>query len=526
MPSNSNFKYSHSHHREWLYFSLALLIVFVISFFIRIWHVGYAEPWSDEIHSILYSRNTVLHLIDLKRTSDLHPPLYFLSLKAWFTVFGETRESARFFSVVTGTFCVPLVFAIGRDMFGARVGLMAAIFFSTAPLAVHYAREIRMYSLFTFLFLISLLAFLHFIREAKRQVLHKASAAAYGGCFSVFLALTFYTHYTSILLYILFSLFSFTYLLGKKFKVFTSIIIVLFFAVLLALPQTFHLFRNSIGHPFKAWMPPTTLETFYSISLGAYPYYFLIKLFVFISLVAGLVAIWIKNRESATLLFLFTAGGMLIAAAIGVFEPIYLVRTIQVFTVLSSIILAYLAKSLPRGVQVFFIVSIIAANLNTVVEREYLPKRQQLFIEAANELTYIIEPSIDQVFFKSYLQPQAELHRSNLFSNARSIELVESDEKMHSVEEAVDRCLILNTNHISASKCRAVLLIVEQDALFEKESSMKWNNLVDNLEYRFPNHVDRTLSAFRIAIFSNDSSFLQQAAQTLDSKVDKGRQLN
>jgi uncharacterized membrane protein len=175
---------------------------------VRLWGLGDPAPWMDELHSLLYARNPVAHLIDINRTTDIHPPLYFLALKGWTALFGDSREAALLLSVVLDGVSLLLLFAIAWELFTTRVALIAIVFFATFPTAVHYAREIRMYPLFTALFLASFLCFTHLYlrgRNTQHPPVVKGQALWALG-FAISLALTFYTHYTSALLYVLYSL--------------------------------------------------------------------------------------------------------------------------------------------------------------------------------------------------------------------------------------------------------------------------------------------------------------------------------
>ena len=54
-------------------------------------------------------------------------------------------------SAVLGVLTVPLVYALGRTIGGARLAAVAALFFAIAPFQIRYAQEARMYALLTFL---------------------------------------------------------------------------------------------------------------------------------------------------------------------------------------------------------------------------------------------------------------------------------------------------------------------------------------------------------------------------------------
>ncbi len=509
-----------------------LFLIVVVAWSLRLWNVDFAAPWQDEVHSIVYSRTPAADLLNIGRVSDIHPPLYFLSLKTWFSFFEETRLSARMFSVFFGTLCVPMVFLIARRLYGVKVALLAAAFFATAPLAIHYAREVRMYPFYTFLFLVSFYGFLRFVDSIRSDSASWTPVLLSGSVFAIFLSMTFYTHYTSVLLFICYSLVSLYFLAVREFKVFAFLVGALFVATLLTIPQVYHLLNSSLSDPRKDWMQPTTLSLFYGTTMGAYPFHFIVKPVIFLSLAAGWIAIWFNSKLKAIILGVFTAGGTIIAAVIGVVEPIYLIRTIQVFTVFSSIVLAFFATRIhQRPLAACFILFVLGVNLSTSLSRSYLPEKEYLFAEKVIPLASYIDPQKDIVIYKKYYGTQVELTRSGLFRGGEFIELVASPEERQGVTTAVQNCLEastgrrveigMNTVTVPAA-CRSALLVVEEEARFEKEASKQWNEVVNDLLEAYPNYVDGVVEGVRVSVFSTDTEHLRSVAEALQNAEDYG----
>jgi hypothetical protein len=127
---------------------------------------------ADDVWSLRTASLTLPGLLSAVR-ADVHPPLYFLLLQAWSSVFGPNELSGRLlpgFFHVAATF---VVFALGRRLASAQetpapdsradalvrgrppgrhvqpeaIGLLCAAIYAFAPLAVLSAELIRMYSL-------------------------------------------------------------------------------------------------------------------------------------------------------------------------------------------------------------------------------------------------------------------------------------------------------------------------------------------------------------------------------------------
>lgn len=140
----------------------------LFAFALRMFHAADALMWGDEGFSI-YSANRDLVTITLDTTTiDPHPPLYAYLLHFYFPLAGYSEFALRFFSIFFGTATIALVFALGKRMFDARVGLLAAIFAAVAPFAVQYSQEIRMYALGMFLTALGLYLFARLWHLARR----------------------------------------------------------------------------------------------------------------------------------------------------------------------------------------------------------------------------------------------------------------------------------------------------------------------------------------------------------------------
>jgi mannosyltransferase len=110
--------------------------------------------WYDEGSSIFLSRQS-LGVITAGAAHDIHPPLYYYLLHAGIALGGQSEYAVRFLSVASGVLTVALLYALGRRLFGPRVGAIAALLGAASPLAVYYSQEARMYAQVTMFGLLS-----------------------------------------------------------------------------------------------------------------------------------------------------------------------------------------------------------------------------------------------------------------------------------------------------------------------------------------------------------------------------------
>ena len=93
-------------------------------------------------------------------SADIHPLGYYTILWAWMKVFGQSLPAARLFSVFISLASLFLIYQISRNLFNEKTAGMAAVLFSILPFQVHFAQEIRMYSLLSFWLLLATFSFL------------------------------------------------------------------------------------------------------------------------------------------------------------------------------------------------------------------------------------------------------------------------------------------------------------------------------------------------------------------------------
>lgn len=148
--------------------------------------------WFDEGYSIMVAERPVSELVDLTKV-DAHPPLYYLYLKAWGTVFGWSEFSLRMSSALPGALTVGLMIAILRRLFTAKTALASAPFLVLAPFLMRYNYEIRMYALVCFIGILATWLLLK-ARDSKSNIWWLGYAAI--------IAIGMYTLYMSVVIWL------------------------------------------------------------------------------------------------------------------------------------------------------------------------------------------------------------------------------------------------------------------------------------------------------------------------------------
>jgi uncharacterized membrane protein len=134
--------------------SLMLALVLLLAVFLRLIALGSRTLWYDEAFAVLFSEKGLSAMLYGTLTSsggsaaDVHPLLYYTSLGAWMSAFGENPAAVRLFSVLCGVATIAVLYVLVRDLFGERTGILAALITALAPFDVQYSQEARMYALF------------------------------------------------------------------------------------------------------------------------------------------------------------------------------------------------------------------------------------------------------------------------------------------------------------------------------------------------------------------------------------------
>jgi 4-amino-4-deoxy-L-arabinose transferase-like glycosyltransferase len=146
-----------------------VLLVF-LAFVLRIAHLGDQSFWYDEGQSHYFAHQDSLGaMLDVISDSD-HPPLYFILLYLWMSIAGRSEFALRFTALFWSVLLVPLIYLLGRRALGTGEGRVAALLMAISPFHVWYAQEARMYTLATFLGLLSSYLLLLALQKGRRSL--------------------------------------------------------------------------------------------------------------------------------------------------------------------------------------------------------------------------------------------------------------------------------------------------------------------------------------------------------------------
>ncbi|HVY67742.1 MAG TPA: glycosyltransferase family 39 protein, partial [Patescibacteria group bacterium] len=188
---------------------LPLIGIMVFGALLRFYHNLDISLWHDEAFSALlirYPWSEMMYRIGL----DVHPPMYYIFLRFWHYIFGDSMLSLRGFSVFFSVGSILAGYAFVKEAFkNEKASLWAAALIALSPFQLQYVTEARMYTMGAFFALLAAY-FLVKAFNAQRELagdekLHIPNLPAASGArrrmiwhfigFAACMAIMIYTHY-------------------------------------------------------------------------------------------------------------------------------------------------------------------------------------------------------------------------------------------------------------------------------------------------------------------------------------------
>lgn len=147
--------------------AVSVILFTLIGGVFRFWNLAARDFWFDEACTYIYVKN----LFDWQGGRSLlvestNLPYYIL-LKGWVSLFGNSESCYRSLSAVAATLTVPLLAFIALRLGGFRAFVVAALITAFHPLHIYYASEARAYALWVMFLTLALLLLVEAVRRAS-----------------------------------------------------------------------------------------------------------------------------------------------------------------------------------------------------------------------------------------------------------------------------------------------------------------------------------------------------------------------
>lgn len=163
-------------------------VLLALAVALRLWLIADKNLWLDESISWQFATGSVADLIH-GTAADIHPPLYYLLLKVWIVIAGDSLIGLRSLSVVFG---VAAVYLLSRllETVPRLVAYAAILWFVVAPHAVLFSQEARMYAAVTACILGACVAYRRWVDSGFTN---GVALTWYAACVTVSLYLHYFT---------------------------------------------------------------------------------------------------------------------------------------------------------------------------------------------------------------------------------------------------------------------------------------------------------------------------------------------
>lgn len=378
----------------WLFLSSLLLLAFAL----RVYHLDYQSLWRDEVDAIRFSSWSLIDLVQGLVQRGHNGPLYFLVLRGWRALTGNSEFALRYFSVLGGILNIPLTYQVGRCLGTTKFTAgLAVILMATSPYLIWYSQEAKMYTWLVTLILMAIYAHQTALKMKPGHIL-------WWGIFITFTSLSFYTHILApLMLTVYITWAGLQWSLVKKHQTYWLVslgVLTLPYLPLVLWQSSLFFEGTNSGHPFYT-LPEmgSLLINFYSGGIFRTPYsLFLITGTGFLAIIGfgfyltGLVTP--KQRKLAlflaTWLILPIVLVYLISLRVAVFEDRYLIYLTPTYYLLMALGLTMLTR-FGRWSSAIILIVFVGFNIWATYRQANIKVKTD-FREVANYIANTLNP--------------------------------------------------------------------------------------------------------------------------------------
>lgn len=411
--------------------NLAILGITLVGLLLRLWHLTSISLWHDEAFSALlikYSWSEMMYRIGL----DVHPPMYYIFLRVWNYVFGDSLFALRGMSVLFGVLTILTVYFFVRYAFHSkRAAIIATLLVAVNPFQVQYVTEARMYTMGAFFAVAGAWALTAALRTQTSYYLSSKNIALQTKLKKCFIwyyllfvfcsAILILTHYYLLFMVAALGLYALLYCSVHFRDEFKKYIWVIFSGILIGISflpwlKIFLFQFNQVGSgywipPMDRWSVPSTLWELlirlpvnYGTMIGPLTHAkwaWLIITIITLIIIAKFLWKYLETEKWLILeAFLAPFGGALLFLAIAALQDkdssVYLVRYFIFCSSFYLIIVGlFLARIRIKQIGLLFIIILVGLNIYSIVNYWKLmePEKRQGMAAVGKFLEANVEPT-------------------------------------------------------------------------------------------------------------------------------------
>lgn len=474
------------------YQGLIICLIWV-AFAARVVNLGQQSLWRDEVDTILFAHAPFEELVsDLARQGH-NGPLYFILIRLWLTIMGNSEFSVRYPSALLGIIAVPLSLILVRQLrFSHRAALLTSCLLATSPYLVWYGQEAKMYTLLVALVLMAIIALLKAITQTRRT---------WWAIFVVITSISFYIHILAPLTLLIYATIVWLHrkeLSGRWRSWWISLgYLTIPYLPLIIWQLPLFIAGNDSGHPFYPLLDQiSVMLRLYTVGLVQNHGLVALTLFIFL-LLSGLFLFQGKKKQRLLLtswLILPTLTIHLISWRVAVFEDRYLIYVTPAFyliVVLGLLSLRhhshFMAATCLGGVLLFNLLS-ISVHQNQPIKPDFRAAAEHIHQASPTSVTVMVLIPYLQHTFRYYYPHEGLTLLEGLWTNNRK-SMGRVDKEMTQLTECISE----------------LWLVVSEETLWDQRGlTRKWldeqANLMDQAEFQRV-----TVYRYQFGVTENDS---------------------
>ncbi|HUO55812.1 MAG TPA: glycosyltransferase family 39 protein [Candidatus Paceibacterota bacterium] len=240
----------------WAIPAFLLTLITLLAAFLSFYEIGKLSFWNDELSTVGFINQSVFGTWKSIWPREMNMSLYYLIANLWMHLFTNPSEGTlRIISAAFFIASIPAIFFLGKsytsdEKAGTMIGLLAALFASLNAFLIQYAQELRAYSLFT---LLTVLSTLFLIKAVEKRVSRKLWIA-----YVLVSAAGFYTQYLFALV-ILSQVIALGVLFSRHIKLFPFVKLVRSFFILIILILPLVIAAHIVGKDNTDWIGKPTI---------------------------------------------------------------------------------------------------------------------------------------------------------------------------------------------------------------------------------------------------------------------------
>ena len=138
-----------------------MIIITWVAFLLRANQLHGQSLWRDETDAIVFSSWKFNDLLLGLTWAGHNGPLFFMLLRPWRMLTGNSEFALRYPSALMGALAIPLGYILARQLgFSRRTGVVTGLLLATSPYLIWYGQEAKMYAMLVVVVSLAFIAYL------------------------------------------------------------------------------------------------------------------------------------------------------------------------------------------------------------------------------------------------------------------------------------------------------------------------------------------------------------------------------